>query len=80
MQDLASALSIYYIITAAPVALAQAAAIALVDYSKNSLSRKGPNAYLVSICFCGSLTIFSAFVLFGAKVYVQKSAKLLKKA
>jgi len=80
VPDLASALAIYWLSLAIPNAMGQAFAIMLVDYSRNHLHRTGPDAYAISIGFCGGLFLAGALVLMGVKRYLQGDWKILKKS
>ena len=71
--DVASAYSLYWLITAVPCLVAQPIAIALLQYSQRSLHRSGPEAYLISIALCGALNLAAGVALFGAKRYKQRS-------
>lgn len=80
VPDLASALSIYWIVLSIPNALGGAFAIMLVDYSRKHLGRSGPDAYQISIGFCGGLYFAGAIVLLGVKHYLQHDWKIMKRA
>jgi hypothetical protein len=43
------------------------------------MGRSGPDAYAISIGFCGGLSIAAGLCLYGAKWYLQGSPKLLCK-
>ena len=79
VQDLASALAMYWIAIGPPNLLGQAFAIMLVDYSKKHLHRTGADAYQISIGFAGGLLLASAMLLTGAKHYKQGSWKIFQK-
>lgn len=80
VSDLASALSVFWIVLIPFSLCAQPIAIALLEYSTNHLGRTGAEAYYISIGFCGGVGICAAVMLYGAKVYVQGSWKLWQKA
>ena len=80
MQDLASALAIFYLTIATPATLSFPAATALTDYSRSTLNRDGPDAYVISICLGGSLYTLSALMLYGVKRYVQGNWRLWQKS
>lgn len=80
LQDLGSALSIYWMTLTIPNLLGQVFAILLVDYSRSHLHRSGPDAYSISIGFCGGLFLASAVALIGCKRYLQGDFKVFKKA
>jgi MFS family permease len=80
VPDLASALSIYWLTLAIPNATGQAFAIMLADYSRSHLHRTGPQAYAISIGFCGGLNLAAACALFGVKHYLQGDWKIFKKS
>lgn len=80
VQDLGSALSIYWLTLALPNLFGQAFAIMLVDYSRSHLHRVGPQAYEISIGFCGGLFLAAAAMLLGVKRYLQGDWKIFKKS
>lgn len=80
VKDLGSALSVYWLALAIPSVIGQPLAIMLVDYSRRSLHRTGPDAYLISIGFCGGLFLAGAVVLLGVKRFLQGNWKLFQKS
>ncbi|WWC62320.1 uncharacterized protein I303_104916 [Kwoniella dejecticola CBS 10117] len=79
IKDLASALSIFWLILVIPALVGQPIAIALLDYSQNKLGRTGAEAYYISIGFCGALAIFATGLLYGAKRWIQGNWRVLEK-
>lgn len=79
VKDLASALSIFWLSLVVPALVGQPIAIALMDYSTNHYGRTGADQYLISIGFCGGLSVLCACLLYGAKVWVQGSWKVFQK-
>ena len=80
IQELQSAMAIFWLVVALPSALCFPAAVALVEYSRNTLGRQGPESYVISICLCGALFLASSLSLFGAKFYVQGNYRLWEKS
>lgn len=80
VEHLGSALAIYWLTLAIPNATAQPFAIMIVNYSKTHLNRTGPEAYQISIGFCGGLFLAGAIALLGVKHYLQGNWKLLQRA
>lgn len=80
LQDLGSALAIYWVDLSIPSLVSQVLAILLVNYSRNHLGKTGADAYTISIGFCGALTFVGAFALYGSKRYLQGDFKVLKKS
>lgn len=78
VQDLGSALGIFWLVCVIPSLVAQPVAVALFDYSRDSLGRTGPEAYYISIGLCGGMSVVSAGLLYGAKRYLQKSWKVFQ--
>lgn len=79
VKDLGSAMSIFWLSLVVPVFVGNPLAVLLVNYSRSQMGRSGPDAYAISIGFCGGLAIAAGLCLFGAKYYLQGSAKLLCK-
>ncbi|KIR35552.1 hypothetical protein I352_01827 [Cryptococcus deuterogattii MMRL2647] len=79
VKDLASALSIFWLSLVVPALVGQPIAIALMDYSANHYGRTGADQYLISIGFCGGLSVLCACLLYGAKVWIQGSWKVFQK-
>ncbi|WRT67573.1 uncharacterized protein IL334_004545 [Kwoniella shivajii] len=79
VKDLASALSIFWLILVIPALVGQPIAIALLDYSVSHLGRSGAEAYYISIGFCGGMALFAAGLLYGAKRWLQGSWKVLQR-
>lgn len=78
VQDVASALSIFWVVCVPSSLVGQPIAVALLEYSQNSLGRTGPEAYYISIGFCGAMGTVSAMLLYGAKRYQQSNWKVLR--
>lgn len=76
VQDVASALGIFWVVCVPSVLVGQPIAVALLEYSENTLGRTGPEAYYISIGLCGGMGVLSAVLLYGAKRYQQGSWKL----
>ncbi|WWC88894.1 uncharacterized protein L201_003809 [Kwoniella dendrophila CBS 6074] len=75
VKDLASALSIYWLILVIPALIGQPIAIALLNYSQTHLHKTGAEAYYISIGFCGGLALAALFLLYGAKRWIQGNWK-----
>lgn len=73
VQDLGSALSVFWLVLVIPALVGQPIAVALLDYSTSTLGRSEAEAYYISIGFCGGAGIVSAFCLYGAKRWLQGS-------
>lgn len=71
VKDLASAMAIFWIVLVPPAIAGQPMAIALLNHSIDNLGRTGPEAYFISIGFCGGTAVFSALLLYGAKRHLQ---------
>jgi MFS family permease len=80
LPDLASALAMYWLTLGVPNLVGQPFGIMLLDYSRDKLGRTGPSAYTISIGFCGGLYLAAAFLLVGAKRYLQGDWKVFKRA
>ncbi|ORX40302.1 UM00103-like protein [Kockovaella imperatae] len=80
VKELRSALGILWLALVIPSLVAQPIAIALLDHSERVLGRKGPEAYYISIGFCGGMGIASALLLYPAKRWIQGDWKVLKVA
>jgi MFS family permease len=78
VQDVASALSIFWVVCVPSVLVGQPIAVALLEYSEKTLGRQGAEAYYISIGLCGGMGMLSAFCLCGAKRYQQGSWKILQ--
>lgn len=78
VQDVASALSIFWVVCVPSSLVGQPIAIALLEHSQKTLGRTGPEAYYISIGFCGAMGVLSAVLLCGAKRYQQGSWKVLQ--
>ncbi|RSH89199.1 hypothetical protein EHS25_002311 [Saitozyma podzolica] len=78
VQDLASALSIFWLVLVIPALVGQPIAIALLDYSTTHLGRTGPESYFISIGLCGGMALFGAGLLYGAKRYLQQGWTLFR--
>nr|ODN89420.1 hypothetical protein L203_02130 [Cryptococcus depauperatus CBS 7841] len=79
VKDLASALSIFWMILVIPALVGQPIAIALLEYSTRHLNKTGPEAYFISIGLCGGMAILCACFLYGAKVWLQGNWQVFKK-
>ena len=76
---LASALVIFYLVNIIPNTFAEPIALALVNYSKNSLGRSGREAYQITIGFSGGLYLAAGLLLLGSRRYKLKSWKVWAK-
>jgi len=79
MQHLGSLLSIFWLSIVPPTLVAEAIAVALINYSKTSLGRHGADAFLISIGFAGGCFVFSAMILCGARRWKLGSWKVFVK-
>jgi len=79
VQDLASALSIFWLTLLIPALVGQPLAILLLNYSTDHQGRTGAAAYHNSIGFCGAIGLAASFFLLGAKRYQQGNWKILTK-
>lgn len=79
IRNLASGLSMLWLAIVAPATVAEAIALLLLDYSKNSLGRSGPSAYHISIGFAGASFVVSGLSLLVAKFWVQGTYRIFKK-
>jgi MFS family permease len=79
VEHLGSAMAMFWLSLVIPVFVGNPLAVLLLEYSRNQLGRSGPDAYAVSIIFCGGLSIAAGFCLYGSKWYLQGSPKLLHK-
>lgn len=79
VQDLASALSIFWLFCVPFSLIGQPIAVVLLEYSQNSLGRTGPEAYYISVGLCGAMGILGGCMLYGAKRYQQGHWKVLGK-
>ncbi|RSL67656.1 hypothetical protein CEP53_002890 [Fusarium sp. AF-6] len=77
--DVGSALAMFWLMMVLPATFAQPAAVALIDYSRHTLKREGPDVYQASIILCGALFALSAAMLCGGKFAIQGNFKILKK-
>ncbi|KAM0417247.1 hypothetical protein ACHAPT_012758 [Fusarium lateritium] len=77
--DVGSALAMFWLMMVLPATFAQPAAVALIDYSRHTLKREGPDVYQASIILCGGLFALSAAMLCGGKVAIQGNFKIFKK-
>lgn len=80
VEDLASAMSMFWLSLIIPIFAGNPLAVLLLVYSRDHLGRSGADAYAISIGFCGGLSAAAGFCLYGAKWYLQGSPKLLRKA
>lgn len=72
IRDLPSALAVFWLVTAIPGQFGQPMAVALIDYSQNHLGRRGANAYLISIGFCGACFVMSGVMLCTSWRFVRE--------
>lgn len=79
VQDLGSALSIFFLALVIPALVAQPISILLIDYSREHLGRNGAEGYFISIGFCGGIYILGALLLLGAKRHLQGNWKVFKR-
>ncbi|GAC96670.1 major facilitator super [Pseudozyma hubeiensis SY62] len=64
IRDLPSALAVFWLVAGViPGQFGQPMAVALINYSRDHLGRTGPNAYLISIGFCGACFVMSGVSL-----------------
>lgn len=80
VQDLGSALSIFWLTLLVPALVGQPLAILLLEYSRNEQGRTGAGAYYNSIGFCGAMGLGASVFLLGAKRYQQGNWKILTKS
>lgn len=80
VPNLTSGLGIFWLTVAAPAALSNPAAVALVDYSRKLPGKGGREAYHISIALCGALFFLSGICLYGAKAYHQKTYRIWQKS
>ena len=80
VQDLGSALSVFWLTLLVPALVGQPLAILLLNYSEGSLGRTGADAYANSIGFCGAIGIAASFFLLGAKRYQQGDWRIWTKS
>jgi MFS family permease len=76
VKDVQSAMAIFWLVLVVPALVGQPMAIALLEYSRTKLGRSGPEAYYISIGFCGGVAMFSAMLLYGAKRHLQGNWRL----
>lgn len=79
VKHLGSAIAIFWLILVVPVFICNLLTVLLLDYSRERLGRSGPDTYAISIGFCGGLAVAAGICLYGAKWYLQGSARLLCK-
>jgi MFS family permease len=79
VKDLGSAMAMFWLSLVFPVFVGNPLAVLLLQYSRDHMGRSGPDAYAVSIGFCGGLSIAAGLCLYGSKWYLQGSSKLLCK-
>ncbi|ORY27880.1 major facilitator superfamily domain-containing protein [Naematelia encephala] len=78
VQDLSSALGIFWLVCVPPALVAQPIAILLMEYSSNQLGRQGVDKYFISIGFCGGVSAAAGLALLGAKRWLQGDWKIWK--
>lgn len=76
VKDVASALSIFWVVCVPSALVGQPIAVALLEYSEKTLGRTGAEAYYISVGLCGAMGMLSAVLLSGAKRYQQGSWKI----
>lgn len=79
VKHLGSAMAIFWLSLVVPVFVGNPLAVLLLEYSRNHMGRSGPDAYAISIGFCGGLSIAAGLCLYGAKWYLQGSLRLRNK-
>jgi MFS family permease len=79
VKDLGSAMAMFWPSLVVPVFVGNPLAVLFLQYSCDHMGRSGPDAYAISIGFCGGLSISAGLCLYGAKWYLQGSPKLLCK-
>jgi MFS family permease len=79
VKHLGSAMSIFWLTLVIPSFAGNPLAVLLQQYSREHLGRSGPDAYAISIGFCGGLSAAAGLCLYGAKWFLQGSPKLLCK-
>ncbi|GAB7324255.1 hypothetical protein MBLNU13_g07606t2 [Cladosporium sp. NU13] len=79
VKHLGSAMAMFWLSLVVPVFVGNPLAVLLLDYSREHLGRSGADAYAISTGFCGGLAVAAGICLYGAKWYLQGSAKLLCK-
>jgi MFS family permease len=79
VKDLGSAMAMFWLSLVVSVFVGNPLAVLFLQYSRDHMGRSGPDAYAISIGFCGGLSILAGLCLYGAKWYLQGSPKLLCK-
>ena len=79
VKHLGSAMAMFWLSLVVPVFVGNPLAVLLLDYSRDHLGRNGPDAYAISIGFCGGLSIAAGLCLYGAKWHLQGSPRLFCK-
>jgi len=79
VKHLGSAMSMFWLILVIPAFVSNPLAVLLQQYSRQHMGRSGPDAYAISIGFCGGLSAVAGLCLYGAKRFLQGSSKLLCK-
>jgi MFS family permease len=79
VKDLGSAMAMFWLSLVVPVFVGNPLAVLLLEYSRDHVGRSGPDAYAISIGFCGGLSIAAGICLYGAKWCLQGSPRLLCK-
>jgi MFS family permease len=77
VKDVASALSIFWVICVPSALVGQPIAVALLEYSER-MGKSGAEAYYISIGVCGGMGVLSGLCLLGAKRYQQGTWKVLQ--
>ncbi|GAA94245.1 uncharacterized protein L969DRAFT_16467 [Mixia osmundae IAM 14324] len=79
LQDLGSALSIFWLAIVLPAQFAQPIAVGLNTYSASKLGRTGPEQYAIGIGFAGATFLAAGLVLILARHHKQQNWKLFVK-
>jgi len=79
VKHLGSAMSIFWLTLVIPSFAGNPLAVLLQQYSREQLGRSGPDAYAISIGFCGGLSAAAGLCLYGAKWFLQGSSTLFRK-
>ncbi|EST09734.1 Major facilitator superfamily [Kalmanozyma brasiliensis GHG001] len=75
IRDLPSALAVFWLVMVLPGQFGQPMAIALINYSQDHLGRKGAQAYLISIGFCGACFVVSGVMLGFSWMFVRSRSR-----
>ncbi|KAJ1032006.1 hypothetical protein NDA13_002382 [Ustilago tritici] len=81
IRDLPSALAVFWLAMVFPSQFGQPIAVALINYSRDHLGRRGADTYWISIGFCGACFVVSGLMLCFSWIYVRgRNRKELKSA